>query len=311
MSTGGGGDGGAGQAAAAEAARQKKITQGIAAIDRIFDGSNTGTGAVNNPVAGTGYYLNDGTPVTLSNMQVLNPAYTQWQKQNARAPNTPGYRPGGGFRRGTGTPPPQYLQRLGYNGPNGPVYAGDPGVQFFSGTQHSGGFDDAFYNGIKDKYVDFADPQLEDQYNNANKELTYQLYRQGIASSTGAGIEEQKLNKQYNQYRTDIASQGQAQADDVRKNIANAKANIINQLTATEDPASAQQTALQTAAMYSKPPPFDPVGSFVFNVGSGLYNAGLNGGMNGPINQYVPNQSMYSTSPYTGSSNAGSVRYVN
>lgn len=308
MCGGGGGDDGTNEAEAADAARQAKITAGIANIDKVFNGTDTGSGLYTGaPAAGQTYYLADGTPVTLQNLQELNPAY-QAPDTSGPGNNGPGSgQPNGGNSAGAPAEP-QYLTKLGYTGAGGPVYQGDPGFgQLYTGTTHTGGFDDNFYNGISSSYDNYATPQLDKQYSDASDQLAYALARQGIGNSTGAGKQEATLSDEYNQYRDDIVQQGLSYADKARSDIADARNNLVNQVTATEDPGAASEGALAAAAIASQPQTFSPVGQFTFNVGSGLVNGINNGGLTNT------NSSPYTTSPYsvggTGSS-SGSVQYV-
>lgn len=314
-SGGGGGDGGASAAAQADAQRRARINQGIANIDRVFAGSDAGINPVTNPAAGQTYYLADGTPITLAQITTTTPG----------SPGSSGSGGGGGYARS----PEQArgMRGVGSSGPRGNpngrnATAGSPGststvlgyngqplgsTPIYGAVQHTGGFDDNFYNGIASKYDAYAMPQLDTQYKDALDELTYALARQGISNSTGAGKQQSKLDTQFNQYRTDIASQGRSYADKARADIAGVRNDLVNQVTATENPAAATTAALAEAAIMNQPPVFSPVGAFTFNVGSGLVNGINNGGFSPPAS------SPYTTSPYSvasGNSRGGSVKYV-
>src|SRR6478736_3044441 len=169
-------------ARADEQARQDRIRKGTARINTIFDGSNRGAGKV---AAGTAfdpkatYYNADGTKWT--------------------APAAGGGGAGGGswspdFGKGA-------LGDLITKGPAmnagaaaaGAVNPADAWAQavasgkVFSGTEHKGGFGDDFFNDRREAYMNYATPQLEDQYGDAQKQLTFALARGGLLDSSVRG----------------------------------------------------------------------------------------------------------------------------
>lgn len=268
FSSGGGGDGGAADAAAAEARRRRNIQAGIANIDKVFSGTDTGINPVNAPAAGGNYFLADGTPVSLAMLDAPNPAYVPPDPNGGSGSGwgQNGYSPGG---QPSQPGVPATIQKLGYNGAAGPVYA-DPSSKFFGATQHQGGFDEPFYKGIEDSYKGYAQPQLDRDYQEALRQLTFSLARRGIGSSSAAGTEQGKLQEQYNKYGTDVASAGKAYAQSTRANVENSRTDLINQLSATEDPIAAGTSALRSYAVNSQMPAFNPVANFAFNVSEGL-----------------------------------------
>lgn len=153
------------------------------------------------------------------------------------------------------------------------------------------GFDDNFYSNIAKSYTDYANPQLDTQYQQALKNLTYALARSGLSSSTAAGTEQANLDKQYDQYRTDVASEGQSEADRARSNNANTRNTLVDQLISTNDQAGAGAQAVSAAGMASKPPTFSPVGNFAFQMAQGLQNQSAQSGYNPLLSPYLFGQS--------------------
>ncbi len=167
------------------------------------------------------------------------------------------------------------------------------------------GFDDNFYNNIAKQYTDYANPQLDTQYQQALKQLTYALARSGISSSSAAGAEQTNLDKQYNQYRTDVASQGQQEEAAARSNNSNTRNTLVNQLINTQDQAGAGAQATSDAALASKPPTFSPVGNFAFQMSQGLQNQSAQNGYNPLLSPYLFGQ----PSSTAGGSSGGNVTY--
>lgn len=273
---GGGGDGGAAAAAAQESARRAAIKKGTEEVNRIFGGYTRGRDAVAGaPAAGQTYYLEDGTAVTVRPKQVANPAYTQAQQSMrptqvmpdsaagnwSMAPYQNSYVP---------TNVPQMISQDMLYGADGREFGVAGSMPLYGGMESVGGFDDNFYSGLEQKYLDYANPQLQSQYDEARRQAEYELEDRGLTSSTAAGNRWKKLEEQYDKYRTDVASAAKGYAQRTRGDIENARTNLINQVSLTEDPAAAASGAVRVAAQYSEPPAFDPLGQFVFDVGQGL-----------------------------------------
>lgn len=133
-------------------------------------------------------------------------------------------------------------------------------------------FDDPYFSTQEKAYDSYAQPKLDQQYADARKQLVFNLSRSGILNSTEAANQERKLAQQNAGYETDLVNQGKSFAQNARGNIESTRNNLIQQLTATEDPAAAAASASRASDLASRPPAFDPVGTFAFNVGTGINN---------------------------------------
>ena len=102
--------------------------------------------------------------------------------------------------------------------------------------------------------------------------MIYALSRGGNLASSAAGEQQKKLDMENSQFRNDIQSAGQKYAQTAQGNVETARSNLINQLTATEDPAAAARGAVQQASLLSSPPAFDPVGNFAFDTANAVNN---------------------------------------
>lgn len=274
MCGGGGGDGGAGAAAEAEKKRQAKINAGTAAIDRIFNGYDTGINPINaNPDYAKTYYLTDGTPVTVLNREIANPNYTAPLDNNSMSLSNAVRRE----RVGKSSTVPRMIRQdqLFSGGKQVGVFGKDA---IFGDVTHKAGFDNNYYGGIEKAYTDYASPQLDDQKTEALRQLGYALDRRGLSASSAAGSEQAKLEKQYAKYKTDIASGAKGYADKARSDNEATRGTLISQLVATENPGAVETSALRYTAAQSRPPSFDPVGQFVFNVSEGLKQQSDNNG---------------------------------
>ena len=128
------------------------------------------------------------------------------------------------------------------------------------------GFDDNFFNGVSKAYTDYAQPQLDDQYDQAKKNITYALARNGTINSSIAGDEFGTLAKQYATNQTGIQATGDNYANSERQSLAADKNDVTNQLVSSGDASGASTAALSSAKVLAQPPSFSPLGTLFTNV---------------------------------------------
>jgi hypothetical protein len=249
---GGGGDGGAG---AREAERQEKIKKGYDEIKRIFEGYTTGINKVAAPAIGSNYYSADGTPVSMKRIKVANP-------------NRPTSYPKGSeeyYGRGE----PLYIDQ-------DVIMAGDKNLglagsmDLFSGTQNVGGFDDAFYATREKAYTDFARPQLDEQYDDAQEQLIYALARGGRLGSSTRGEKFGDLQQKYNIQKTNVADKAREYSGTVRSNIERSRADLTALNASLADPTAVANQARLAAESLKTQQAFDPLAPLFQNVTEGL-----------------------------------------
>lgn len=134
-------------------------------------------------------------------------------------------------------------------------------------------FDDSWFNGRRQAYLDFSLPQLEDQYGKARQSLIYALARGGnLQSSIGAG----KLGDLKTQYETNkqqLQSQADAVANQARQDVIQQRSALIDQLNSTADANAAQTEAMNRARLLTASPTFSALGQLFQNVTAGLASA--------------------------------------
>lgn len=278
-----GGKGGGGEAAAArqdEEARQARIREGTASINRIFDGGASGSGkldlsATYDPTAT--YYNADGSawspaasPASATSVAPLFAAQPESRQPNDGT--------GGVDRDGNrhGYMPPQELQ--GGTAPETQA-ADDRARQFqealkngtlYSGVSNTSGFGDDFFAGRRQAYLDYASPQLEDQYGKAQKELAFALSRANLLDSSVRGDKVAELQQKYDLNKQQIADQALASETDARNAVESGRADLISMLNATGDAQGAVNSAMSRAAALSQPAAFSPLTSLFADFTSGL-----------------------------------------
>ena len=263
------------RARADEEARQARIRTGTAAINRTFDGGRVGTGALGSDAVydpTKKYYRADGT---------------EWR------PRSSGF---GGFGGGSqppqsGTPAggmPSLVDRLtggttqaqpqvgrpasgpggifGMPSLNGAFGGADREWQralkdgLFSGVEEREGFGDKFFGGIRDSFVNFARPQVDDQFRKASEQGTFQLARSGTLDSSIRGDQTADLKKQYDISLQDITDKARGYETEARNNVERTRGDLISMLQVTGDATGAANSALTRAATLATPPAYSPLG---------------------------------------------------
>jgi hypothetical protein len=292
----------AAQARADEQQRQERIRQGTARIAEIFDGSTKGSGqlaagakfdpnatyykadgSVWSPSAGTSGAASTGAANgSVAGLFGKGPVYPAGASAGPFGGGPAGLF-GGGSRgiRGAnvsggvmvdGNYIPTAAPAAGGSGPSAEQQFAEMLANggLYSGTAKTGGFDDAFYQKRRQAYIDYAKPQLDDQYGDAQKQLTFALARTGNLDSSVRGQKAADLQKQYDLNQQQIADQALASETDARNAVEDARANLIATLNATGDAEGAANSALARAAALSQPAAFSPLSSLFADFTSAL-----------------------------------------
>lgn len=121
-------------------------------------------------------------------------------------------------------------------------------------------FDDDYFGGLRDSFVGYARPQLDEQMGDARKQLTFSLARSGNLDSSTRGEQSADLQKTYDLNLQDITDQGREFETTARNNVEQARGDLVSQLQLTGDNTGAANAALSRAKALSTPPPFSPIG---------------------------------------------------
>jgi len=131
-------------------------------------------------------------------------------------------------------------------------------------------FNDDFYKGRSKAYLDYAKPQVDDQYADARKQLTFALDRTGMLDSTGRTQKEAELTKQYDNANRNVSDKALDYENTARSNVEGSRANLISMLSATGDQQGAINAATGRAAALTAPDAFDGIGQLFGNFTSAL-----------------------------------------
>ncbi len=133
----------------------------------------------------------------------------------------------------------------------------------------SASFTPKFYADAAQRNRDYLMPQLDRQATQANQQSQFGLARQGLNNSSVAAQEAQRLAEELARGRIQVESQAQNSANDLKSKIEAARADLIQQLSATGDSASAVNAANARAASMTIQQPTSALGQ-VFDSGTRL-----------------------------------------
>lgn len=241
MNQGGGGDSEARRARAEEEDRQKGIRTGTMRINQIFDGTGRGVGVPGAIDPNATYYDQNGL--------VFDPT-----GRMARIGSGGGLDGLFGGASGGGE---DEKRRQAY------AEAAGQG-QLFSGREKtSGGFDDDFFTGRKQAYLDWANPQLEKQRETAGRELTFSLARSGLLDSSARAQKESELTDLFGQRSREIGQTAVQQESSARDAVEGARSDLITMLQATGDAEGAANSAIARSKALSAQPAYNPLGQLL------------------------------------------------
>lgn len=132
------------------------------------------------------------------------------------------------------------------------------------------GYDDDFYSGISTDYMDYATPQIEDQYEDALKQLRVSLARSGNLDSSLRTDRIARLNERNADAYVDAQRQGENYANQVRGNLNTVKSNLLQQNQSLADPSLIASMAANQSYTASQMPAYNPIAQLFDSVTSGL-----------------------------------------
>lgn len=162
------------------------------------------------------------------------------------------------------------------------------------------GFNEKFYRNRAQQYLNYANPQLAQQYDSAQDNLSFNLARAGLTASSEAARNAGELQRQYNLARGDIQGNALNVANDARRSVEANRSELIGQLQATSDPSATANQAIARANTLAAEQSFSPLGALFQNTTALLGNTGMLGYKTSPMN----------TSGYGGRSSSSSASRV-
>jgi len=145
-------------------------------------------------------------------------------------------------------------------------------------------FTEDFFGGRRQAYLDYAKPQLEDQFADARKQLIFSLDRNGTLASTARTQKEAELAKLYGQNSRTISDQALGYENNARNNVASAESDLLGGVAQSGNVGAAINAANNRAATLSQPDVYSPLGQMfgaftnALTAQAALEKAGVYGG---------------------------------
>lgn len=121
-------------------------------------------------------------------------------------------------------------------------------------------FNDDYFAKQGQSYNDYYLPQVEDQYQDARKKLTYNLARGGGLNSTAGAEQLGHLTEEYTKQRGAIGEQALAEQQRQRGVMEGNRSNVVNQLYSSANPEAAAASAAAGATQMTAPPAYSALG---------------------------------------------------
>lgn len=105
-----------------------------------------------------------------------------------------------------------------------------------------------FYQRRQSEYTGFLKPQLDDQFTQTQKKLTYWLADRGLLDSSVRGDKTSELQKTYDTANRDISNRAVDWTNQLKDRVAQSRASLIADVRNSSDPSATATQALSTAS---------------------------------------------------------------
>tara|TARA_B100000524_G_scaffold336658_1_gene226752 strand:- start:26 stop:625 length:600 start_codon:yes stop_codon:yes gene_type:complete len=133
-----------------------------------------------------------------------------------------------------------------------------------------GQFDDDFYQGRREAYTSYAQPQINRQYEDAFEELRKTLAASNLSQSSVAARRRGRLEEQLGEMTRKMNLTAQDYSNRAREQIESARTGLQSQNMNMADPALASANALTRAQQLNEVPVFDPITNLFASAAEGL-----------------------------------------
>lgn len=141
-----------------------------------------------------------------------------------------------------------------------------------------GKFDDNYFGNYRQSYLDNYNPQADQQFGDASRELRYNDARRHMLDSTSAIFNADQLNRKYGDARQQIAGDAVNATDQLRGQVQQQKAQLYAQNTASADPTLASTQAAASAGTIPSTSQYSALGDLFGGLvnSAASYQAGAN-----------------------------------
>lgn len=122
-------------------------------------------------------------------------------------------------------------------------------------------FTDDYFGDIRQGYINYADPQVQEQKAKADKELLFAMDRAGQTEGSARASLAGDLQKQYELQSQKVRDDALSYEGQARTGVEDARSGLINTLNATGDAEGAASSAIARSEALSQPAAYSPVAS--------------------------------------------------
>jgi hypothetical protein len=133
-----------------------------------------------------------------------------------------------------------------------------------------GQYDQDFYDKSSDAYLDYYEPQLDDQFKDGLKELQFALARGGRFGSSTEVNRKADAAEEYGIQKNELASGAIKAANDSEASVTAAKRDMTNLNQVNANPDLAASLSNSQAGVLNQPPKFDPLLDVFGSITEGL-----------------------------------------
>lgn len=137
-------------------------------------------------------------------------------------------------------------------------------------NQTFAGYDDDFYKGITQNYLDYATPQVEDQFQDAARQLRINLARNAMLNSSVNVDRKAKLQEDFDKAMREQSLKGKQYANTTQQNLEAAKTDLLSQNQNIADPVLIANAAANRANAAAELPPYSPLGDLFAGAAEGF-----------------------------------------
>jgi len=131
-------------------------------------------------------------------------------------------------------------------------------------------FDDDFFKGRREAYTGYAQPQINEQYQDAFEKLRKTLAASNLSQSSIAARRRGRLEKQLGEMTRKMNLTAEDYSNKARADIEAARSGLQSQNMNMADPALASANALTRAQQLNEVPVFDPITNLFASAAEGL-----------------------------------------
>jgi hypothetical protein len=132
-------------------------------------------------------------------------------------------------------------------------------------------FSDGFFDKRRQAMVDYYSPQIDQQFNDSQKQLVYALARSGGSQSSAAAQQRADLERKATAARQNIVDQADASTQAARNQVEGARADLVALLNQTGNASTAMDQARSRVAALSEPQTYGALPD-LFSTGASIAN---------------------------------------